>query len=72
MDLTIDNCSANETFTRMDDKDNHISLGDVFGPFEHLETHLLRRECKLLKVVGNGGLGYHFVNTKFEDHKKKK
>ena len=60
MDLTIGNCSAKRTFTIMDDKDDHISLGDDFGPFEPLETHLSSRESKLPRVVGEG---YHFVDT---------
>ena len=52
MDLIVGNYSTKGTFTIMNDKDDHISLGNDFEPFEPLETHLLSRECKLPSAKG--------------------
>lgn len=56
MDLTVGNCFAEGNFTIMNDKDVYISLGDNFKPYETLEIHLVSKECRLSRVVGDGGL----------------
>lgn len=62
MDLGIGNYSAKGTFTAMDDKDNHNTLGDNFIPFKPFEISLLSGESKLPRVVGDDRLEYHCVD----------